>query len=125
LDEGAFFRDRDHVSEFAHAAHAAGNRIPYGVVAGRYCEAYSRWRFAKDSKDAESLNVANDLLSLDGMAVELGESVETKVELLRALLNSEQTSGAGAVRQLSRRSAYSARHLLRLGAEGWAGTPIN
>ncbi len=108
--------------ECARRAHDFGKRLPYGVMAGRYCEAYLYYCLAKEQADGSRfLRHAYELLRL-GQDGEIGPSAHFKYRSLISVIG--QGLGAHAD-DPGTAQGYARRHIDKIGFAAWLATPLN
>ncbi len=116
------------LADYALRSHAKEQRLPYGVVAGRYCNAYFHYHSMRSAGPPDEARVREALALLDIRAVggEIGPSAQLKCDLLADRI--EGLSGAAA-KAVSGKAGplpvYAAQHIANLGVESWLATPVN
>ena len=118
--------------EAARRSHLSKQRVPYGIVAGRYCEAFLRYEMLR-SGDRSAADISTLRLVLDEyIESELGPVARFKrkalAQQIRALLDSGEDEPRLAEmpdNEQTTRNPYILRHIENLTLAGWLATPLN
>ena len=128
-DHRRVFGDLD-VMAAARRSHAMEQRLPYGIVAGEYCEAYLRYRLLRaghvDAADATTVSLLEHTLT----DVEIGSLTRLKrsglaQRLRAALAGNEQEESPEMIEARAAGGPYLRKHIDNLTFNGWLGTPLN
>jgi hypothetical protein len=102
--------------EYAAMSHRHGNRMPYGVMSGLYCQSVLDWTLGRDQLQSSITQLKNQLVS-----VQVGETAEWKISALIDTHTNQQSD----INTKNLKSVYVRRHIQNMGLENWLKTPIN